>query len=56
MVYKRYIINFGKKNGLLVVLFGNGFIDTIELEEKENNRFTPQNKPAEETIRWLYKQ
>jgi hypothetical protein len=23
---------------------------------KENNRFTPQNKPAEETIRWLYKQ
>jgi len=34
MEFKLYIINFGKKIGLQEDLFGNGFINTIMLEEK----------------------
>ena len=31
------------------------FIDHEQSGGSENNRFTPQNKPAEQTIRALYK-
>ena len=52
MAYRQYIISFGKKIGLLEVLFGNGFIDIMKLAEKIITDL--QNKPAEERLSKLY--